>query len=750
MGTDLKIIKKIKINTRGEKMNLVIVESPAKAKTIEKYLGKDFKVLASFGHVRDLPKKVLGVDIKNNYEPEYEIPPASKKTIAAIKKAGKDAKDIYLATDLDREGEAISWHVAQALSMGNDKSQIPNDKQISNSKFKRITFSEITKSALSKAVKNPREIDMNLVDAQQARRVLDRLVGYKLSPFLWKKVKSGLSAGRVQSVTVRLVVEREQEIKAFKPEEFWAISVILSKIGDDIKFEAKLIEEDGKPIKKMDIKNKKSAESFKKQLTGAKYKVIDVEVKDSKRYPSAPFTTSTLQMEASRKMGYGAKQTMIGAQKLYEAGHITYMRTDSINISSDAKAAAKKIIVSEYGKEYLPESDRVYATKTKRAQEAHEAIRPTHMDRKTVSDERNQKLYELIWKRTIASQMREAIFEVVKARVLADVKEKLVFLAQGETLKFDGFIKVYTEGRDEEEEKISTIPELEKDEKLDYHDLNTIQKFTEPPARYTEATLVKKLESLGIGRPSTYAPTMSTIQDRGYVRIEDKRFHPEEIGEIVTELLVKHFNQEVDYKFTAHIEDDFDDIADGKKEWQKVIDEFYVPFAKNLTEKNKEVDKDDYAKDEKTNEKCPDCKKPLVIRFGRFGKFKACSGYPDCKYSHPIEDKKADKDLEVVGNDGEMESIKEAEGEKCDKCGHKMLLKEGRFGKFMACENYPKCKNTQSIVNTTGMKCPDCGEGEVIERHSKKGKKFWGCSRYPGCKYASWENPEKKTDKLKN
>ena len=715
-------------------MNLVIVESPAKAKTIEKYLGKDFKVLASFGHVRDLPKKQLGVDVKNNYEPEYEIPPASKKIIALIKKEGKSAKEIYLATDLDREGEAISFHVKEAL---NEKDE----------KFKRITFSEITKSALRNAIKKPRQIDMNLVDAQQARRVLDRLVGYKLSPFLWKKVKSGLSAGRVQSVTVRLVVEREKEIKAFKPEEFWVISVILSKINDEIKFEAKLVEEDGKLIGKMDIKNNKSAESYKKKLKAAKYKVLDVEVKDSKRHPSAPFTTSTLQMEASRKMGYSAKQTMIGAQKLYEAGHITYMRTDSINISSEAKASAKKMIISEYGKEYLPESERHYATKTKRAQEAHEAIRPTQMDRKTVSDERNKKLYELIWKRTIASQMREAVFEVVKARVLTDVKERLVFLAQGETLKFDGFIKVYTEGKDEEEDKISTIPELEKHEKLDFHKLNTDQKHTEPPARYTEATLVKKLESLGIGRPSTYAPTMSTIQDRGYVRIEEKRFHPEEIGEIVTDLLVKHFDQVVDYKFTAHVEDDFDDIADGKMEWQKVIDDFYVPFAKNLTLKNKEVDKDDYAKDEKTNEKCPDCKKPLVIRFGRFGKFKACSGYPDCKYSHPIEDKKADRDLEVVGEDGEMESIKKAEGEKCEKCGHKMLLKEGRFGKFMACENYPKCKHTKSIVISTDVKCPECKEGEVIERHSKKGRKFWGCSRYPGCKYASWEDPKKKNNK---
>jgi len=715
-------------------MNLVIVESPAKAKTIEKYLGKDYKVLASFGHVRDLPKKELGVDVASNYQPSYEIPSDSKKTVSALKKEQAKAKDIYLATDLDREGEAISWHILKALKLREDDTNV-----------KRITFSEITSSALKKAVQNPRKIDMNLVNAQQARRVLDRLVGYKLSPLLWKKVKSGLSAGRVQSVAVRLVVEKEREIKGFKPEEFWVIAVLLSKKQDELKFKAYLVEEDGKPIKKLDIKTEKDAKRIEKALQDAKYKVLSVDKNETLRNASAPFTTSTLQMESSRKLGVSVKQTMMLAQRLYEAGKITYMRTDSTNLSAEAVKEIRKVVEKEYGVKYLPESALKYASK-KRAQEAHEAIRPTHFnERKASEDSREQRLYDLIWKRAVASQMAPAKIEIVEARIAAQIKEKLVFLARGESIKFDGFIKVYTEGRDDEvEEEKATIPKLEKDEILDFHQFEKMQKFTEPPKRYTEATLVKKLESLGIGRPSTYAPTMSTIQDRGYVRLEEKRFFPEEIADIVTDLLVEHFPKVIDYKFTAHMEDEFDEIAEGKIKWQGVIDEFYQPFAENLKEKNKELDKKDIVPIKEIGEKCPECKKPLVERFGRFGKFIACSDYPNCKYSRPLENKKEMKNAVVADDDGNTTKVSEAEGEKCEKCGGKMKLKEGRFGKFLACENYPKCKNTKTIVTDTKVKCPDCGEGTIIERRTKRGRTFWGCSRYPKCKYATWNDPNKK------
>ena len=712
-------------------MNLVIVESPAKAKTIEKYLGRAYKVLASFGHIRDLPKKELGVDVKNNFEPTYILSPSSKKTISALKKAEKEAKIVYLATDLDREGEAISWHLAEAL-------------KIRPEKFKRITFSEITKTALDRAVKNPRNLDMNLVDAQQARRVLDRLVGYKLSPLLWRKIKSGLSAGRVQSVAVRLVVEREREIKAFKPEEYWILSVLLSKINDKLKFKANLVEAGGKPVSKMGVKTEKDAKSIENALKSASYKVVSLDKKINMRHPSAPFTTSTFQMEASSKLGFSPKQAMMLAQRLYEAGKITYMRTDSTNFSKEAIQGARVAIENEFGKKYLPETENIYKTKSKNAQEAHEAIRPSDFSvREASNDQREQRLYELIWKRAIASQMAEAKIEVVEARVQANTKEKHLFLAKGESIKFDGFIKAYTESKEDDElEEVITIPDLAKDEKLEFHNFEKAQKFTEPPKRYTEAALIKKMESLDIGRPSTYAPTMATIQDRGYVRLEDKKFSPEEIGEIVNDVLVEHFPEVVDYKFTAHFEDELDDIASGKLKWNDVIEEFYTPFAKNLKAKNAELVKTDIIEAKEIGEKCPECKKPLLERIGRFGKFIACSGYPDCKYSRPIEDKKMDKKASVVDSSGEVSKLSEAEGAKCEKCGGKMMMKEGRFGKFLACENYPKCKNTQTIVVNSGMKCPDCEKGDVVERRTKRGRIFWGCSRYPKCKYASWTNPK--------
>ncbi|MCX6808937.1 MAG: type I DNA topoisomerase [Candidatus Berkelbacteria bacterium] len=713
-------------------MNLVIVESPAKAKTIEKYLGKDFKVLASFGHVRDLPQKSLGIDVDKNYEPEYDILPKAKKTIAELKSYSKKSDIIYLATDLDREGEAISWHLTYALGL----------KQ-NDPKVKRIVFHEITKTALEHAVSHPRGLDFHLVDAQQARRVLDRLVGYKLSPLLWKKVKKGLSAGRVQSVAVRLVAEKEREIEKFKPEEYWVLGVDLAKTGKKEQFPAYLTQIDGKIITKMGIKSKEEADKVEKDLTGAKYKVIDVVHEDSIRRPAAPFTTSTLQMEASRKLGFSPKQTMVLAQHLYEAGHITYMRTDSTNLSAEAVAAIKTLIAKDFGEKYLDKNGRVYSTKTKHAQEAHEAIRPTHFDKMSVTDDRRgQKLYELIWKRTMATQMADAIFDVLSVKIEAKGARNFLFQAKGEVVKFDGFMKVYTEGKDEETEEVqSKIPALTVGELLDFIRMIKDQKFTEPPKRYTEATLVKKLESLGIGRPSTYAPTLETIQNRGYVLLEEKKFKPTEIGLIVNDLLVKHFDHVVDYKFTANMEDEFDEIAEGKMDWHKVIDEFYQPFSKNLALKMKEIDKSEIMPVEELDEKCPKCGETLAIRHGRFGKFIACTGYPKCKYSRPLETKEEDKDLEVVEGDGTVESLPDAEKEKCEKCGGSMVLKEGRFGKFLACENYPKCKNTKAIVGKTGIKCPTCGEGELIERKTKRRRSFWGCSRYPDCDYATWENP---------
>ncbi len=717
-------------------MNLVIVESPAKAKTIEKYLGKNFKVLASFGHVRDLPEKKIGIDTDKGFEPEYQILPKAKKTVAEIKKAAANAEMLYLATDLDREGEAISWHLMHALKLKD-----------SDPKVKRIVFSEITKSALEHAVKYARGIDYNLVDAQQARRVLDRLVGYKLSPLLWRKVKAGLSAGRVQSVAVRLVVEREREIREFVPEEYWVIAADLSKLQDDKKFRAFLIEQNGKAVKKLDIKSRAEAERIEKGLINADYSVLAVEKKNSVRKPSAPFVTSTLQMEASRKLGFSAKQTMTLAQKLYEAGHITYMRTDSTNLSVDAVTAIRKMIEVRFGKEYLPNKSPQYQTKTKRAQEAHEAIRPTDFSKEKVSsDSREQKLYGLIWKRTIASQMKDALFEVMQARVEARAKDQFVFLATGERMVFDGFIKLYTEGRDDETDlQQGTLPELNVGEKLRFWELIKEQKFTEPPKRYTEATLVKKMESLGIGRPSTYAPTISTIIDRGYVELQEKRFQPTEIGEIVTDLLVKHFAGIVDYQFTARMEDDLDSIAGGDKKWVPVVEEFYRPFEKELAVKMKEIDKKDFIKEEVTAEVCPECGKPIVIRLGKFGKFMACSGFSKCKYSKPLVAKE-ETESQVVVHEGEVKGLEE-EHEACSKCGGQMVMKEGRFGRFLACENYPKCKSTKSISTTTGMKCPDCQEGEVVERRTKRGKIFWGCSRYPKCKYASWDNPAQNKEK---
>jgi len=664
-------------------MKLILVESPTKSNTIQKFLGEDYKVLASYGHVRDLPEKSLGVDIEHNFEPKYVILPKAKKRVAELNSETKKATEVILATDEDREGEAIAWHLTQALSLGNPKHEIRNPKQ--NLKMKRIVFHEITENAIKEALKNPRGINMRLVDAQQARRILDRLVGYKLSPFLWKKVAKGLSAGRVQSVAVRLVVEREREILNFKPEEYWAITARLKTL-DENKFEAQLIKIEEKKLEKFSITNKEAADEIVSDLDGAAWRVLKIEKKETRRQPLPPFTTSTLQQTAWAWFGFGAKQTMLLAQQLYETGLITYMRTDSFNLSKESIAAAFEKIKKDFGNNYLAMAPRIYKTKSKTAQEAHEAIRPTEPNRdpETLKEKlmpQQYKLYDLIWRRFIASQMSNAIFEATGVDILAKKPgNNYTFRAKGNVLRFDGFLKVYPQKLTE-----TSLPALKEKEDLELKELMPTQHFTEPPPRYNEASLIKALEEYGIGRPSTYAPTMATIQTRRYVIKDDqKRLNPTDIGILVSDILVKHFPEIVDIKFTAHMEENLDKIAGGEKEWRPVIKEFWEPFKKNLDKKSLELSKEKIAT-EKTELKCPECGKDLVIRMSRYGKFYACSGFPNCKYTAPLtEDKKED-------------------------LGH----------------------------------CHKCDTGQIIKRRTKKGRTFWGCSNWPKCDYATWENPKK-------
>ncbi|NQV12994.1 MAG: type I DNA topoisomerase [Parcubacteria group bacterium] len=707
---------------------LVIVESPTKAKTIARFLGQDYVVESSYGHIRDLPKKDIGVDVDHDFKPTYEIPDNSKKQIAKLKKATAKADEVILASDEDREGEAIAWHLTKALKLDPKKT-------------KRIVFHEITKKAIAEALENPRTLNQDLVDAQQARRVLDRLVGYKLSPLLWKKVRMGLSAGRVQSVTVRLIVEREREIEKFKPQEYWSIEALLSQKDKKEEFIAKLAKKDGKVVPKLGVKNKKEADQILADLKDAKYKIVDVRKKERKKSPAPPFITSTLQQEAARKLGFSAKQTMMFAQRLYEGitlngestGLISYMRTDSYNLSEDALKEAKDTIVKEYGAKYALDKPRYYKKKSKGAQEAHEAVRPTSPARTPESikehlEPREFKLYRLIWQRMIACQMTEAVMDSTAVDIEAD---KYLFRANGSVIKFDGFIKVYIEGRDDNKKPIqeNLLPDLSVDEILRLIKLDPQKHSTEPPARYSDASLIKALEERGIGRPSTYAPTLSTVTTRGYVEKEEKRYHPKDIGVLVNDLLVEHFPNIVDFEFTAKMEEDLDDIAEKNKEWVPVIAKFYEPFAKNIKIKDKQLDKKEIT-EKKTDKKCPECKKPMVIKFGRFGQFYACSGYPDCKKTEPLEEEKK-----------EMAKLEEESKEKCEKCGAKMLVKRGRFGPFLACSKYPDCKSTKAIMKPTGVKCPKCNKGDIVEKKSKKGRLFFACDQYPDCKNAMWTKP---------
>jgi DNA topoisomerase-1 len=711
------------------KKQLVIVESPTKAKTISKFLGRKYSVMSSFGHVRDLPKNDLGVDVDNNFEPKYVIPAKSRKVASELKKAAKDAEVVYFASDEDREGEAISWHLEQMIGKDPEK-------------MKRITFHEITATAVQKALENPREIDMNLVDAQQARRILDRLVGYKLSPFLWRKVARGLSAGRVQSVVVRLIVEREEEINAFDPQEYWTIEAMLKKMSGGEAFQTKLTKKDGKALDKFDIGNEKAAKEVVDDVKDASWKVESVEKKTVHKKPYPPFTTSTLQQEANNKLHFSSKQTMTLAQQLYEGiemadhgttGLITYMRTDSVNLASKFVEEAAAHIKENYSEDLAHEGGRKYSTKSKGAQEAHEAIRPTDVSLtpKLLSkhlEARQLKLYDLIWRRAVASQMVDAELDTVTADIetSSDGKPSYTFRANGSTLVKKGFLEVY-----ESETKENLLPEMEKDEEMEAESVDPKQHFTEPPPRYTEASLVKTLEENGIGRPSTYAPTISTVIDRGYVEKDGRKLAPTELATLVNKLLVEHFQDIVDFDFTAKMEEDLDDIATGEKEWEPVIKEFFEPFAENLKKKEKEIKKKDVAEEE-TDEVCEKCEKPMVIKMGRYGKFLACTGFPDCRNTKAIASVK----------DGKVEIEKEPEtDEKCEKCGSAMTIKRGRFGPFLSCSNYPDCKSVKSIQKKVGVKCPKCEKGDIVEKKTRKGRMFFACSTYPKCDHALWNRP---------
>lgn len=702
---------------------LVIVESPTKAKTITKFLGKNYTVKSSFGHVRDLPKSKIGVDVENGFTPQYVVSRDKAKTVKELKDIAKKSDEVLFATDEDREGEAISYHLAEVLD-------------IDPKKAKRITFHEITKRAIEEAIKHPRALDLKLFDAQQARRILDRLVGYNLSPFLWRKIAKGLSAGRVQSVAVRLTVEREREIQQFKAEEYWSIEGLF--LANKKTFDAKLHAIKDKKIDKLDLKNKEQVDAIVADLHKTDYTITRVEEKRTKRAPAPPFTTSTLQQEANQLLGFSAKQTMRLAQQLYEGvelgsegsvGLITYMRTDSLNLSDQFLTETHSIIGSSYGKEYQLSETRRFKNKSKGAQEAHEAIRPTEAARLPTDIEthldRNQfKLYNLIWRRAVATQMADAELNNVSADVTST--NNYMFRATGQTIVFDGWLKLYPE-----KTKENILPDLQENQKVTCQELKPEQHFTEPPARFSDATLVKALEEYGIGRPSTYAPTIATIEDRGYVERDDKKkLKPKEIAFLVNDLLVEHFPQIVDYQFTAQMEENLDEIAEGTKDWQPIIATFYHPFKENLDKKDDELTKKDLT-EQKTDEVCPKCAKPMVIKVGRFGRFLACTGYPECKTTKPLAEEAQ-----------ELAQIHvEVSDEVCEKCGSPMHIKRGRFGPFLGCSAYPTCKNIKAIEKKSGVKCPTCKEGDLVEKRSKRGRIFFGCNRYPECNFALWNKP---------
>ena len=725
--------------------SLIVVESPTKAKTLKQFLGAQYQVIACLGHVRALPSKPGSIDIKNDFEPKYEILPHSRKYLQQIEKSLAQCEKLYLATDMDREGEAISWHLTVALNLGGGSSL--RNKKGKPLQVRRIVFHEVTREAIEEALRIPRDVSPQLVDAQQARVVLDYLYGFNLSPFLWKKVRPGLSAGRVQSVALRLICEREKEIQNFTVQEYWSIKADLSTSPESAPhslFSAELVEMDGKKLDKFHIGDKAGADTIIEKLENAGYTVKEIRRKEIKRNPAPPFTTSTLQQEASRKLRFSAKKTMSIAQKLYEGiaidesmtGLITYMRTDSVNLAESALYAIKEKIVGLFGRNFSLKTPRKFKQKSKNVQEAHEAIRPTDIsltpeDIRPYVTSDQCKLYELIWKRTLACQMAPAVLDSVSVDIVA--KDSYLFRATGSTITFPGFMKVYVEGGDDggDEETKGILPQLTADQVLTLIALVPEQHFTQPPPRYTEATLVKTLEEYGIGRPSTYASIIEILRTRHYVRMEDRRFFPEDLGKTVSELLVNHFPRYVDYQFTAQMEEELDEIARGEISWKPVVRNFWKPFISLIDRKDTELKKSDIMSEE-TKEVCPQCGQHLVIKLGRYGRFYGCKGYPQCRYVRSM-----------AGGEGEEGGTSEAVEESCEKCGKAMVIKEGRYGKFLACSGYPQCKTVRSLNKSVnlGIRCPGCGEGEIVEKKTRRGKVFYGCSRYPQCDFATWDRP---------
>lgn len=710
--------------TISDGKSLVIVESPAKAKTIKKILGDSFQIKASVGHIRDLPRNSLGVNLRKNYEPEYVIMPDKNNVVKELKEAAKKCCQVYLAPDPDREGEAIAWHIASILD------DFPQDK------IYRIEFNEITKNAIQEAIKHPREIDFKRVNAQQARRVLDRLVGYKLSPLLWSKVQQGLSAGRVQSVTVRLLCDREAEIKAFVPVEYWTIEANLAKVKSSVIFNAELTKYQNN---KIEIHNEEESNQIIEFLTdkNTKFVVNKVTTKKTTRNPQPPFITSTLQREASTRYSYSVKKTMQIAQQLYEglelgsSGHtglITYMRTDSTRVADEAADIAKEFITKHYGNEYYPPQRRVYAKKGKNVQDAHECIRPAYIDKtpESVKDYLNRdqyRIYKLVWDRFMASQMESATFNVITNEIVAG---DYTFKASHSKVIFKGFLILYQDTEEEEEDKNDTknIPELKKGDELSLKKLHPKQHFTQPPPRYTEASLVKALEEKGIGRPSTYAPIISTIQERGYVIKEERNLKPTELGELVNTILLEHFNNIVDTKFTAEMEERLDKVEEDSINWQNVINEFYSPFKESL-----KIAKETMTKVQLVSEKeCPNCSKLMIIKVSRWGeKFLACPGYPECKTTLPLT-----KDNKIIEKDRPSDEL-------CDKCQAPMIIKYGPYGEYLSCSN-ESCRARKRMEKKVGVQCILCG-GNIVEKKSRRGKVFYGCDNYPTCTFACWNYP---------
>jgi DNA topoisomerase-1 len=720
---------------------LVVVESPAKAKTIKKYLGTGYTVKASVGHIKDLPKSKIGVDVEHDFQPEYSVIKGKEKVLNELKKAAKNVDKVFLATDPDREGEAIAWHIYEELGHNNAQ---------------RVLFNEITKKAIQEAIAQPRQLNQESYDSQQTRRILDRLVGYQISPLLWKKIRRGLSAGRVQSVAVRLICEREEQIKAFVPQEYWTVDALLEGPSGPPPFKSKLSKVDGK---KADLRERATSEALVAELQGADYTVSKVDRRERRRNAPAPFITSKLQQESANRLGFTAKKTMTLAQRLYEGvplgeegqtALITYMRTDSTRLSDDAVKQVREFIGTQFGTEFLPEEPLVYRSK-KSAQDAHEAIRPVSLEYppervlpffEQMGEQDMYRLYELIWNRFVACQMKPAVYDQTSADITAG---RATFRASGSTLKFAGYLKVYgagltpeeeaekekakAAGEDGAEDATGELPVLNEGDKVRLQKLLPEQHFTQPPPRFSEATLVKELEEQGIGRPSTYAAILSTIQDKKYVEKLEGRFRPTDLGNMTNEMLVKHFPKEMDVAFTANLEEKLDQISEGGANWKAVLHDFYGPFKETLEKAEAEM-RDVKREEIKTDIACEKCGNVLVIKFGKMGHFLACSNYPECKNT---KDFKRDAEGKIVIVE------EETTDEKCENCTKPMVIKRGRFGRFMACSGYPECKTSKPI--SIGVNCPDCKQGYLTERRSGRGKIFFGCNRYPDCKFAAWDRP---------